>query len=73
MAHSYFTTPDAGPTVSYPGDGTELDWEYDEERSRYYVRYPDDQYWRLLLGFDLTCGFNLCLVSCHLDFTLRGL
>ena len=36
-------TPDAGPAVSYPGDGTELDWEYDEERSRYYVRYPDDQ------------------------------
>ena len=42
VAHSYFT-PDAGPAVSYPGDGTELDWEYDEERSRYYVRYPDDQ------------------------------
>ena len=37
------STPDAGPAVSYPGDGTELDWEYDEERSRYYVRYPDDQ------------------------------
>ena len=43
MAHSYFTTPDAGLVVSYPGDGTELDWEYDEARSRYYVRYPDDQ------------------------------
>ena len=43
VAHSYFTTPDACPVVSYPGDGTELDWEYDEERSRYYVRYPDDQ------------------------------
>ena len=43
VAHSYFTTPDAGPMVSYPSDGTELDWEYDEERSRYYVNYLVDQ------------------------------
>ena len=43
VAHSYFTTPDAGPMVSYPSDGTELDWEYDEERSRYYVNYPVNQ------------------------------
>ena len=43
VAHSYFTTPDAGPAVSYPGDGAELDWEYDEERSCYYVNYPVDQ------------------------------
>ena len=30
-------------SVNYSGDGTELYWEYDEERSRYYVHYPDDQ------------------------------
>ena len=43
MAHRFYTTPDAGTMVNYSGDGTELYWEYDEERSRYYVHYPDDQ------------------------------
>ena len=43
VAHRFYTTPDAGTMVNYSGDGTELYWEYDEERSRYYVHYPDDQ------------------------------
>ena len=43
VAHRFYTTPDAGTMVSYSGDGTELYWEYDEERSHYYVHYPDDQ------------------------------
>ena len=41
VAHRFYTTPDAGTMVNYSGDGTELYWEYDEERSRYYVHYPD--------------------------------
>ena len=43
VAQRFYTTPDAGTMVSYSGDGTKLYWEYDEERSRYYVHYPDDQ------------------------------
>ena len=26
-----------------PRDATELKWEFDEERGRYYVSFPDDQ------------------------------
>ena len=43
VAHRFYTTPDAGTQVFYSGDDTELYWEYDEDRSRYYVHYPDDQ------------------------------
>ena len=36
-------TPDAGLDDSAPGDAYELKWEFDEERGRYYVSFPDDQ------------------------------
>ena len=36
-------TPDAGPDDSASGDALELKWEFDEERGRYYVSFPDDQ------------------------------
>ena len=35
--------PDAGPDDSALGDAYELKWEFDEERGRYYVSFPDDQ------------------------------
>ena len=35
--------PDAGPDDSVPDDALELRWEFDEERGRYYVSFPDDQ------------------------------
>ena len=35
--------PDAGTDDIAPGDSTELKWEFDEERGRYYVSFPDDQ------------------------------
>ena len=35
--------PDAGPDDSAPYDALELKWEFDEERGRYYVSFPDDQ------------------------------
>ena len=38
-------TPDAGPDDSAPGDALELKWEFDEDSQRYYVSFPDDQYW----------------------------
>ena len=43
VAHRFYTTPDAGTMVNYTGDGTELYLEFDEERGRYYVSYPEDQ------------------------------
>ena len=43
VAYRLYTTPDAGTQAIYASDGTELYWEYDEDRSRYYVHYPDDQ------------------------------
>ena len=33
----------AGADNTSAGDATELKWEVDEERSRYYVSFPDDQ------------------------------
>ena len=27
------------------GDATELKWEFDEDLGRYYVSFPDDQWW----------------------------
>ena len=42
MAHRYFQTV-AGADETSAGDATELKWEFDEERGRYYVSFPDDQ------------------------------
>jgi len=41
-------SPDTITTVSgaddaSTDDATELKWEFDEERGRYYVSFPDDQ------------------------------
>ena len=33
----------AGADDTSAGDATELKWEFDEERGRYYVSFPDDQ------------------------------
>ena len=33
----------AGAVDTSAGDATELKWEFDEERGRYYVSFPDDQ------------------------------
>ena len=42
MAHRYFqTVAGANDTSAYVS--TELKWEFDEERGRYYVSFPDDQ------------------------------
>ncbi len=43
MTHRLQHTPDAGTTEYDAGDGQELHWEFDEERGRMYVTYPDDQ------------------------------
>ena len=43
MAHRLQHTPDFGATENDAGDGSELHWEFDEERGRFYVTYPDDQ------------------------------
>ena len=37
------TTTVAGTVESDAGDATELQWEFDEDRGRFYVTYPDDQ------------------------------
>ena len=34
---------DAGATDTSADGATELKWEFDEERGRYYVSFPDDQ------------------------------
>jgi hypothetical protein len=39
----FTTTTAAGTSETDTGDGTELQWEYDEERARMYVSFPDDQ------------------------------
>ena len=44
MTHRYFQTVACADDTS-AGDATELKWEFDEERGRYYVSFPDDQYW----------------------------
>ena len=36
-------TPVAGADDASADDATELKWEFDEERGRYYVSFPDDQ------------------------------
>ena len=41
---SQFTTNTGAGTTEYDSvDGQELKWEFDEERGRMYVTYPDDQ------------------------------
>ena len=35
--------PDAGTDDTSPDYALELKWEFDEERGRYYVSFPDDQ------------------------------
>ena len=42
MAHRYFQTV-AGADDTSACDATELKWEFDEERGRYYVSFLDDQ------------------------------
>ena len=42
MAHRYFQTVASADDTS-AGDATELKWEFDEERGRYYVSFPYDQ------------------------------
>ena len=37
------TTTVAGAEDTSADDATELKWEFDEERGRYYVSFPDDQ------------------------------
>ena len=43
MTHILLPKPDAGTDDTILGDSTELKWEFDEERGRYYVSFPDDQ------------------------------
>ena len=38
-----FPTPVAGADDASADDGVDLKWEFDEERGRYYVSFPDDQ------------------------------
>ena len=35
--------PVAGADDASADDGVDLKWEFDEERGRYYVSFPDDQ------------------------------
>ena len=42
MTHRYFQTV-AGAEDSSADDATELKWEFNEERGRYYVSFPVDQ------------------------------
>ena len=42
MTHRYFQTV-AGADDTSAGDATELKWEFDVERGRYYVSFLDDQ------------------------------
>ena len=42
MTHGYFQTV-AGADETSAGDATELKWELDEDRARYYVSFPVDQ------------------------------
>ena len=43
MTHRLLSKPDAGADDASLGDAIELKWEFDEERGRYYVSFPDDQ------------------------------
>ena len=43
MTHRYFQKPVAGADDASADDGVDLKWEFDEERGRYYVSFPDDQ------------------------------
>ena len=43
MTHRYFQNHLAGDDDASAVDGVDLKWEFDEERGRYYVSFPDDQ------------------------------
>ena len=45
MTHRLLPKPDAGADDANPGDATGLKWEFDEDSGRYYVSFPDNQYW----------------------------
>ena len=42
MTHRYFQTV-AGADDASADDEIDLKWEFDKERGRYYVSFPDDQ------------------------------
>ena len=42
MTHRFYQTV-AGADDASADDASELKWEFDEERDRYYVSFPDDQ------------------------------
>ena len=44
MTHRFFQTI-AGADDTSACDATELKWEFDEDLGRYYVLFPDDQWW----------------------------
>ena len=39
----YYNNTVAGADDASADDGIDLKWEFDEERGRYYVSFPDDQ------------------------------
>ena len=43
MTHRYFQNQLVGADNASADDGVDLKWEFDEERGRYYVSFPDDQ------------------------------
>ena len=43
MTHRFYQTVASADDVCADG-GVDLKWEFDEERGRYYVSFPDDQY-----------------------------
>ena len=42
MAHRYFQIVTGADDAS-AGDANKLKWEFDEDSSRYFVSFPDDQ------------------------------
>ena len=42
MTHRFYQTVEGADDAS-PDVGINLKWEFDEERGRYYVSFPDDQ------------------------------
>ena len=43
MTHRYFQNQFAGADDTSADDAIDLKWEFDAERGRYYVSFPDDQ------------------------------
>ena len=71
MTHRFLPKPDAGTDDTAPDDMTELKWEFDEDSRRYYVSFPDDQYWcpvgaigtMSLVGVDLLFWYRSRIMS----------